>query len=211
MKRASGVLVFLLACGGGTASEPETTETTGDEEVARPEVLEEAPVEEELVEEEEAPGEVRIALRVGNAPATGTVQLLDTSGAVAAEGASGDALTVPSGEYRVVATLADGQLAGAMPRQDNLYVEPGANERTLTWEVTRVTFVVRRRGQPVGRWRIVAQREGGQELVFEPSEEPRVVMPGRYTAVLTFGAQRVEVNGLIFQGGATQTVPIDVN
>lgn len=189
-----------------------TTETTGDE-VARPEVLEEAAVEEEVVEEaaEEAPGEVRVALRIGNAPATGTVQLLDASGAVAAEGAAGDAFTVPSGTYRVVATLAEGQLAGAMPREESIYVEPGTNERTISWEVTRVRFVVRRRGQPVNRWRIVAQREGGEELVFEPSEEPRVVMPGRYSAVLTFGAQRVEVNGLIFQGGATQTVPIDVN
>ncbi|MEZ4253312.1 MAG: hypothetical protein R3B99_34320 [Polyangiales bacterium] len=211
MNQTSCVLAFLLACGGSTAPEPDTTETTGDEEVARPEVLDEAPTEEEIVEEEDEPGQVRLALRIGNAPATGTVQLLDASGAVAAEGAGGETFTVPTGSYRVVATLADGQLAGATPREDSVYVEPGVNERTITWEVTRVTFVVRRRGQPVSRWRIVAQREGGEELVFEPSEEPRVVMPGRYTAVLTFGAQRVEVNGLIFQGGATQTVPIDVN
>ncbi|MCU0673244.1 MAG: hypothetical protein MUE69_10685 [Myxococcota bacterium] len=210
-------LMCALGCGGGGSEDGVgSTSTAGsEEEVARP-----TPIEEPIEEEEPEPqaevadlgeGQVRIVLKVGNETAAGRVQLLDESGAVVAEGGAGESFTLPEGRYRVVATLDPGALAGATPREDALFVEPGQSERTITWEVTRVRFAVRRRGQPVSRWRIVAQREGGEELTFEPTEEFRVVMPGRYRAVLTFGAQRVEVNGLIFQGGATQTVPVDVN
>ena len=214
MKRTITIVIACaLGCGGGESTS--TTTTAGDEEeVASSTAVEtnEEPVEEEvLVEEAPSDGQVRILLKVGNESAAGRVQLVDEAGAVVAEGGAGERFTVPEGRYRVVATLDPGALAGATPREDSLFVEAGESERTITWEVTRVRFAVRRRGQPVSRWRIVAQREGGEELVFEPTEEFRVVMPGRYSAVLTFGAQRVEVNGLIFQGGASQTVPVDVN
>lgn len=208
-------LVCALGCGGGASEDGGSSSSTAgsEEEVARP-----TPIDEPIVEEEPEPevaergeGQVRIVLKVGNETAAGRVQLLDETGAVAAEGGAGERFTLPEGRYRVVATLDPGALAGATPREDSFFVEPGESERTITWEVTRVRFAVRRRGQPVSRWRIVAQREGGEELTFEPTEEFRVVMPGRYRAVLTFGTQRVEVNGLIFQGGATQTVPVDVN
>jgi hypothetical protein len=219
MRRTLTITISIAcgwACGGGSEG-TSSTSTTGDEaEVARPTALEE---EDELVAEEPelevaeaaSEGQVRIVLKVGNDPAAGRVQLLDASGAVVAEGAAGETFTLPEGRYRVVATLDPGALVGATPREDALFVEAGASERAITWEVTRVRFAVRRRGQPVSRWRLVAQREGGEELTFEPTEEFRVVMPGRYRAVLTFGAQRVEVSGLIFQGGATQTVPVDVD
>lgn len=208
-------LVCALGCGGGGESEEGvgSASTTGSEEEVTPTPIEE-PIEEEEPEPEVAEpsdGQVRIVLKVGNETAAGRVQLLDETGAVAAEGGAGERFTLPEGRYRVVATLDPGALAGSTPREDAIFVEPGQSERTITWEVTRVRFAVRRRGQPVSRWRIVAQREGGEELTFEPTEEFRVVMPGRYRAVLTFGAQRVEVNGLIFQGGATQTVPVDVD
>jgi hypothetical protein len=209
-------LVCALGCGGGESEEGvgSTSSTAGSEEEVAPSTPIEEPIEEEEAEPEVAEpseGQVRIVLKVGNETAAGRVQLLDEGGAVAAEGSAGESFTLPEGRYRVVATLDPGALAGATPREDALFVEAGQSERTITWEVTRVRFAVRRRGQPVSRWRIVAQREGGEELTFEPSEEFRVVMPGRYRAVLTFGAQRVEVNGLIFQGGATQTVPVDVD
>lgn len=210
-------LVCALGCGGGASDDGGgSTSTAGsEEEVARPTTIEE-PIEEEPEPEvaemaEPSDGQVRIVLKVGNETAAGRVQLLDETGAMAAEGGAGERFTLPEGRYRVVATLDPGALAGSTPREDAIFVEPGQSERTITWEVTRVRFAVRRRGQPVSRWRIVAQREGGEELTFEPTEEFRVVMPGRYRAVLTFGAQRVEVNGLIFQGGATQTVPVDVD
>lgn len=206
-------LVCALGCGGGSEEGVGSSTAGGEDEVARPTTIDD-PIEEEEPEPEVAEpseGQVRIVLKVGNETAAGRVQLLDATGAVAAEGAAGERFTLPEGRYRVVATLDPGALLGATPREDALFVEPGESERTITWEVTRVRFAVRRRGQPVSRWRIVAQREGGEELTFEPTEEFRVVMPGRYRAVLTFGTQRVEVNGLIFQGGATQTVPVDVN
>lgn len=205
-----------MACGGGSAPTPSDDDTSGDEVGS---VGHSAPIddeeEEELIEDDAptGPGELQVTLRLGNEDAQGRVQVVDDAGEVVAEGASGQTFTVPSGSYRVVGELARGALRGAEAREESAYVEAGGRARvTVSWAVARVRIDVRRRGQAINRWRLVVTREGtSDEVVLEPSNEHHVVMPGRYSGVLTAGANRVEVSGIIFQGGATMNVPINID
>ena len=104
-------------------------------------------------------------------------------------------------------------LPGHVGREDNVIVSPGQTaEVVFTYEVARVRLDVRRGGRPVSGWRMVLTREGeSTEIPMQPSTEHMMFAPGRYSGVLTTGGARIEVNGLIFQGGATMDVPVNVN
>lgn len=221
MRMMLAAALLLGACGGSEApaEEPmdEPLATTGDEVEADPE-----PAMEEPEPEPTGPGQLRVAVTVGGDPAaSATVRVMDEAGEVVAEGAPGDTFSVDSGRYRVAASISDASVLADTPTRELdgvATVTPGDTaEVTVRFPVSRVMLEVRRRGRPVARWQLTARREnpgpGEQvsEFQLEPSREHVPVTPGRYAGTLRFGGQQIEVNGLIFQGGARMTVPVNVD
>lgn len=210
-----GLLTILLGCGGTEA--PVEESSAGDEESAPP-MSAEAPLEEEVWEEEPEPepvrtGQLMVTIRMGGEDQPGTVEVHDEDGETVAQSTSGETMTLPVGSYRVIATMEESLLPGHGSLDDSVTVRDGRmTDKRMTYEVARVRIMVRRRGRPVSRWSLSLTREGGDtELTLEPSETHTIVAPGRYSGVLTAGGQRIEVTGLIFQPGTTMDVPVSVN
>lgn len=211
------VLPFA-ACGGSSPQTPPPAETAVESGGEETHIHEAEDVDDEFVEEVEAepsgPGELHAVIRMGGEDQEGTLSVQDVRGDTIAEGRSGDTLTLPSGSYRVVGTIdapeGHGSLYGS--RTEDIRVVPGdTTEVSLRYEVARIRINVRRNGRAVGRWRMTLTREGSEgEITLTPSSEHVTVPPGRYSGVLHAGARRIEVSGLLFQGGATMDVPVNV-
>lgn len=220
--RASRVFVSLslvamvVGCGGSDAAEPEPEEeevaTTGGEAEPEPEPV----VEPEPEPEPTGPGQIRVVNVVSDQEVGGPVRVLDSSGEVVAEGTSGDTFNVESGEYRVQGEVTDASILVDTPTQETTATVPagGTTEARVDFPVSRIRIEVTRGGRPIARWRLTVRRQGmeaGDPVELEPSREHVPITPGRYDATLRFGGSEIEVNGLIFQGGATMTVPVNVN
>lgn len=214
----------LAGCGGG-ADEPaedtttEPTATAGDE--TPPPAPEPEPVAEPEPEPEppSGPGQLRVVNVVRDEEVGGNVRVLSSDGEVVAEGSSGDTFNVESGQYRVQGEITDDSVLIDTPTHElegMATVAPGETTETrIEFPVSRVRIEVTRRGRPIRRWRLTVTRQGFGEsdegIVLEPSSEHVAITPGRYDGTLRFGGQQIEVSGLIFQGGATQTVPVNVD
>jgi hypothetical protein len=233
------LLVLAVGCGGGqeSAEEPPPAESTAGTSTAGtstagtstagtstagaeapPPEPEPAPVAEPEPEPPSGPGQIRVTNVVRGEEVGGTVQVLSADGEVVAEGSSGDTFTVDSGQYRVQGAITDDSILIDTPSHaldGAVTVSPGETATArIDFPVSRVRIEVRRGGRSVARWRLTVTRQGpepGEEIVLEPSEEHVAITPGRYDGTLRFGGQQIEVSGLIFQGGATQTVPVNVN
>lgn len=209
------LLGFLLACGG--AATPEPAATSGDESAeaaASVEPLIEEPlIEEPLIEEPIGPGSIHAVIRMRNEERPGTITVRSLNGEVVAEGNAGDTFELPSGSYQLDAMLDPALLPGHSSQEERTSVLPGETaEVVFTYEVARVRLNVRRRGRALNSWRMVLTREGTEtEVTLESSTEHAEVAPGRYSGMLIAGGARIEVTGLIFQGGATMDVPVNVN
>lgn len=211
------VLGFSLACGGGEAPAPTPApETTSGNDTANEAVgdaYEEEVVEEEFIEEPTGPGSVHAVIRMQNEERAGTVIVRAVNGDIVAEGNAGDTFEVPSGNYQIEAMLDPELLPGHSAQEERAFVSPGETaEVVVTYEVARIRLNVRRGGRVLNTWRMVLTRQGTEtEITLQSSTEHAEVAPGRYSGVLTAGGARIEVSGLIFQGGATMDVPVNVN
>lgn len=213
-----GALVFG-ACGGASESgsdEPVDTEPVAD--TSGDEVAPDEPVEAVEPEARSGPGQIRVVNRIGGEDSTGTVRVLDEAGEVVAEGTSGDTFNVPSGSYRVVGEITDAAVMIDTPSHelDGLATVPAGETYTahVDFPVSRILVQVRRANRPLARWTLQLQREGrdeGETIELSPSSSHVAITPGRYGGMLRFGASQIEVSGLIFQGGATMTVPVNVD
>jgi hypothetical protein len=84
----------------------------------------------------------------------------------------------------------------------------------IDFPLSRVRIRVTRRGRPVARWRMEIRRQGAEEgepLTIQASNDHIPITPGRYDATLHVGRDEITVNGIIFQGGATMDVPVNVD
>lgn len=205
-------------CGGGgatsTASEetlttPEPETTAGNEEQAVESPTEEPPA------PPRGPGQLRVGIRVGNESAAGRVRVLDESGEVAAEGNAGQTFTVPSGTYEVEAQITDQQVLFDRPtRRADESVTVAAGQETsfdVQMPLSRIRIHVRRRGREIRNWTIELTRDGLEGTIeMRPSSSHVPITPGRYTAVVVMGQERITVEGVVFPGGATRDLPIDI-
>ncbi|MFT5353161.1 MAG: hypothetical protein ACI9KE_000359 [Polyangiales bacterium] len=207
---------FSLACGGeAPASNPTSEPTSGNDTVVVDSAEDDYEDEEEMIEvpEPTGPGRIHAVIRMQNEERAGTVTVMSPNGDTVAEGNSGDTFDVPSGDYSVVAMLDPALLPGHTGREERARVAPGQTaEVVFSYEVARVRLNVRRGGRALNTWRMVLTRQGSDtEITLQSSTEHAEVAPGRYSGVLTAGGARIEVSGLIFQGGATMDVPVNVN
>lgn len=187
------------------ADEPSADETAGEE------VLEEEPP-------ASGPGQLRVVNRVAGEEAGGNVRVVTPSGEVVAEGRSGETFTVESGEYVIVGEITDANVLIDKPTReaDRMVTVVAGEEQTAAVEHprARVRFRVTRRGRPVAQWRMTVRRQGVEEsapIELRSRDEHVPITPGRYDGTLRFGTQEIAVNGLIFQGGATMDLPVNVD
>ncbi len=217
---ASGL---VSACGGGSAASGSSTTVADDEQqsAAEPVVVEEEEEEVAVEEPEEpppsGPGQLQVRNRVGGQDASGTVQVLSDAGEVVAEGTSGETFTVPSGSYRVVGTITDDSVLIDTPTHEDdgaVTVIPGQEQTVdIDFPISRVRIRVTRHGRPVARWTMDVRRQGSdtEPLTLHSSNDHIPITPGRYDATLHLGRDDIEVNGIIFQGGATMDVPVNID
>ncbi|MCZ7687137.1 MAG: hypothetical protein M5U28_53715 [Sandaracinaceae bacterium] len=217
------VLLAALAaltsgCGGGQASSGTTADEVDDTSVADDGATEEE--QPEATPEEPAatgPGRLRVVNRVGGEDASGSVRVLDASGETVAEGASGDTFTVEAGSYRVVGEITDPSVLIDTPTResDGMITVVAGQEQTVTVDhpVSRVRLRVSRAGRPVARWTMEVRRQGeeGEAIRLQSGNDYTPITPGRYDGTLQFGSNRIEVTGIIFQGGARMDVPVNVD
>ena len=221
-------MVGLLACGGAD-DDANTEATSGDEDPwASVDLGEDAEdidvdsMEEEYPEqvadvEEEATGPARITVvnRVGNDDLGGNVSVLNASGEVVESGRSGSTFTLPAGTYRLAGEItSDDDVVGKPSKEMEDTVEVRAGQTTtlaVVFSVATVKLRVERNGRVVGTWRAELTRQGTDEAVALSSRDDfRRIRAGRYDGTVIFGANRIEVNDVIFQGGARGEVPIQV-
>lgn len=209
---------LVSGCGGGQASSGTTAETVQDDTA----VVEDTAVEEETEAEPAdepvatGPGTLRVVNRVGGQDSSGTVRVLDEGGATVAEGSSGETFTLQSGSYRVVGAITDADVLIDTPEResDGMVTVVAGQEQTVTIDhpVSRVRLRVTRGGRPIARWRFVVHRQGeeGETIELRSGGQHIPITPGRYEGTLHFGNSQIEVTGVIFQGGATMDVPVNV-
>lgn len=215
----SALMLFLVACGNGEATEgtgpdPVTeTESTGGE-LGMGEGPEE-PSEQELGQPT-GKAELTVRITIDGKQVPGDVQVLNEARDVVHEGSSGDTFSVPAGAYSLVGTVKDETILVDTPTKeaDSILVEPG-EERTEEIEVGRakVRLKIYDGRRHVRRADVALRREGGEEVIYEftPGKKHIVISPGRYDAVVTLPNEtKVEVDGLIFMPGATQEIPLRI-
>jgi len=212
------ILLISIGCGGAAANTDDTADLDETEPVQDETLAEETSGDEEPEPPATGPGQLRVVNRVGGEDSTGTVRVLSASGEVVAEGRSGDTFTVEAGSYRLVGEITDAAVLIDTPTRESdgmITVLAGQEQAaTIDYPRARVRLRVTRRGRAVPRWRMEVRRqgqEGAEPLELRSSEQHTPITPGRYDATLHFGANRIEVTGIIFQGGATMDVPVNVD
>lgn len=212
------IALILIACGGSQAATDDTAALDDTAPVQDETLADETSGDEEPEPPATGPGQLRVLNRVGGEDSTGTVRVLSASGDVVAEGTSGDTFTVEAGSYRLVGEITDADVLIDTPTResDGMITVLAGQEQTATIDHprARVRLRVTRRGRPVARWRMEVRRqgeEGAEPLELRNSDQHTPITPGRYDATLHFGANRIEVTGIIFQGGATMDVPVNVD
>lgn len=217
---AIALALVSIGCGGAQTTADETASL---EEETEPVVTDETYVDETSGAEEEepppatGPGRLRVVNRVGGEDSSGRVRVLNDAGEVVAEGASGESFVVDSGTYRVVGEITDADVLIDKPTREAGPVTVVAGEEqtaTIDHPRSRVRLRVTRRGRPVAQWRMEVRPQANPEaapITLRASDRHTPITPGRYDGTLRFGSQRIEVSGIIFQGGATMDVPVNVD
>jgi len=228
-----GAALALASCGGGAGDDDVDStsagplmDTSGGEPGGEDDALADLPPEPEDPEPAEEPAptygdavSVPVQLQVGSDVGTGTFQLMNLDGEVVAEGDSGDQVTVPTGPYTVSASITDPrQLIDTPTRQESVEIGQVTPMVVVRFPRSQVLLRIRRGGRAVRRATVVLLPQTGPG---EPDPEPIAeidnprrsfsVTPGRYDAMIKMGSLQVPVQGLVFQDGAQQEVPVNIN
>lgn len=213
---------YIAGCGGGSSSssnddiedtggDPIVEDTGGGEETG-------GGTEEPVEQPASGPGQLRVGITVGGQDAAGRVRVLNDAGEAVAEGNAGETFTVQSGTYTITGEITDDDVLIDTPtREGDAPVTVMAGQETsaqVAFPVSRVRIRVTRRGRPVNRWTMQVRPQGDSDaepIELRPSQQHVAITPGRYSAVLRIGSEEITVNEVIFQGGATMDVPVNLD
>jgi hypothetical protein len=210
----AGLLLFA-GCGG----EAETTEpvelSSGGDESPPPELHDDVQDLEDAEPAPTGPGHLRIEARLGTEPFTEAVELRNAEGEVVATVRDGQELDLPAGVYVLHGEIRDEDQLIDKPSRDGEVVElPAGGEATaeIVFRRSRVRITATRNGRNLPQARITLRRQGESEPVAEFPSDGRTlsVTPGRYEATIRHRDHHVDANGLVFQDGATQNIPIEL-
>jgi hypothetical protein len=217
--RASNRLMLIItlttACGGGGAAANENTTVANNEEATVQEPQEQVEATPDPTPTRRGPGRIHVVIRVGGHEASGHVRVLNDGGDVVAEGDSGETFNVDSGTYTVEGHITDRDVMFDTPTMEidgGVTVEPGEEATAnVDFNVSRVRIHVRRNNRDLRNWRLELTRQGtDQSIQLQPSNEHIPITPGRYDGTVIMGSDRITVEGIIFPGGATRDLPIDL-
>ena len=208
--------VFACNGGGGSASEPAPGATEGSE-------VEEAPAAEpsssETASEEAIPvrssGPAKLTLdaQVKGKSVPAKVRLLAADGSEAAAGEAGQPLNVQSGQYTLeVEILDEASLLDKPTQKRELTVNAGdeLNEKAeFPWSM--VTLNVRVNGKLDRNAKVILIRDDKEVAKVKSGAAPAPISPGRYEAVVETRGAKIEVKGMLFPEGGSETMPVDVS
>lgn len=218
--RASIVSLLLLfaaaGCGsqasGSTADRAQPPAASQGEEVSPDEPAIEEPEPEPEPERASGPGTVTLIARVDQSTVQASVRILDESGVVQREAASGEPISLPAGNYRAEISITDASALADKPTQARqLLVRPGDNppiEASFRWAKVTLNVLVGGRAQPGAK--VTLLRDGEPVAEMKSGAPPAAITPGRYEADVQLKGSIIRVKGLQFPESATQTVPVRV-
>ena len=153
---------------------------------------------------------VIINVKTGDAPGTGRIRVLTSTGEEVAHGASGQSINVPPGIYVLAVQNLD-LVDKPERRARDVQLNGGPPTRhTSEWPVAIVKLITRVHGRPA-RTRVVLHHQGGGDPVAEFASGTVIkISPGRYEADVHRGSNVTKVTGLQFIEGATQDIPVEV-
>jgi hypothetical protein len=203
----------LCGCGGEKAPAPETqahaAESGGSEVVLpdpEPEAAPAAPA--------SGPATLKVVTKVGHDAVAAHVKVFDASGALLAEGPSGQALSVRSGDLEIEAALSDSKaLRGTETVHKSISLVAGADAtESVTFERCMVRVAVRIRGKLDPTAVVTLSKDGVTVAKLTSGDQAYVaITPGRYNASVKSKRAEIVSSDITLNEGATQTVPIDVN
>jgi hypothetical protein len=213
------MLLAAFGCSGGGSSEPAPTASEGSEgsevaeaPAAEPSAPESASEEEAIPMRRSGPAKLTLDAVVQGKSVPAKVRLLAADGSEAASGETGQALNVQSGEYTLEVEIVDDDALLDKPTQKRqLTVNAGdeLNEKAeFPW--SKVTLNVRVNGKLDRGAKVILLRDG-QEVAKVKSGAPLApISPGRYEAVVETRGAKIEVKGMLFPEGGSETMPVDV-
>jgi hypothetical protein len=202
------------ASGSAATHEGPPAASAGEEtSPAEPEpIADEAPVDEPEPPLASGPASVTLTAVVADQPVPADVRVLDESGKVASEGAAGDRITLPAGNYQMEISIRDAAALADRPTQKRaLLLKPGDDARLearFRWAKVTLNVLVGGRAQAGANVKLL--RDGEVVAEMKSGAPPAAITPGRYEADVSLKGTVIRVKGLQFPEGATQTVPVRV-
>jgi hypothetical protein len=218
---SSATAASLSSCGGDAESSSSSETTSGSEEHVAADMTEEeiAALDGSPIDSDgpmpTGPAQLRIAVRLGSEPFTERVELRNAEDEVIRSVRDGDEVEVPAGSYHLHGAVRDEDQLIDKPERDGEAIEAAPGGETtveLIFRRSRVRISVTKGGRNVRDAQVSLRRQGETEPVTEFPSDGRTlsITPGRYDARITHRDQHIEANGLIFQDGATQNIPIQL-
>jgi hypothetical protein len=164
------------------------------------------------VPERAGPAQITVEAKVHGKTVEAKVRLRGSDGAEAASGASGQALRVQSGDYEMQVEISDASAMLDRPTQTRpltLHAGDDLHEGVeFPWAMIQLNVVVN--GNPDGGASVKLMRGGAEVAVLKSGAAPAAISPGRYEAEVSTHGTKINVQGLMFPEGATQTVSVRV-
>lgn len=215
---ASVVPLLMLGC-GSASSEPRSSAieppaaSSGDEATPEPsETVAEPAVEEPALAPAQGPATITVVADIANKPIVANVRVLDDQGDIKAQAKAGDAMTLPSGNYKLEIEIPDASIMADRPTQmRELRLTPGQNpnvEAHFRWAKVQLDVRVNGHSQPGAHVQLLRNGENVAEM--KSGAAPVPITPGRYEADVLLKGAKIRVQGLLFPDSATQTVPVNV-
>lgn len=207
-------ILVIGGCGGGEApAETAPTEVSvgGEAEAEEASVEGEPEAEPEPEPEPSGPAHVTYAFTAHGEALVGTVKVRAGTGEVLAEGAVGERLEVPSGDYRVECTADKAVLVDGPTVWDALSIGAGEDATpSVEFPWAKARFVVKVNGNEASGSVTLLRR--GAEVATVPiaADEYVMISPGRYQARVKTRRSEIEVPEVVIPGEATRNVPINV-
>jgi len=160
-------------------------------------------------------GEASMTVRslVDGQPVPARVRILDASGQVQTEAASGAAISLRTGTYRIEVQVSDPAALADTPKQlREVFLQAGKNtevEASFPW--ARVTLNVLVGGGSRSGVPVKLLRNGAVVAQLTSNAKPAAITPGKYEADVLLKGTTIRVKGLMFLEGATQTIPVRVH
>lgn len=209
---------LLLACGSGASSnEPsaqpaQPSPSSGDDLAAEPAA---APADEgadETAPLKPGPATIAVDATVRGKSVAADVRLIGADGAEAANGHSGEPISVQSGEYTLHVSVTDEAALLDKPMQRRpLTIQGGDSlKETVDFPWAMIQLNVRVNGKPDNGAIVELKRQGAVVGTLKSGADPVPISPGRYDAAVKTRGTTIPVQGLMFPQGATQSTPVNV-